>query len=100
MKPTCICLCRNGNTKWASEVYQYFNHIISSTCYITFAAQMHNIYVTDRPPWRVLWQYRLWSFQTGYIKLEIFFPKNQHTQRKLLNFEIWISGEPSKSAKS
>ena len=24
---------------------------------------------------------RLWSFQTGYIKLLIFLPKNQHTQR-------------------
>ena len=25
-------------------------------------------------------------------KLERFLPKNQHTQRKLLNFENWISG--------
>ena len=46
-----------------------------------------------------LWQYRLWSFQTGGIKLERFFPKNQHTQRKLLNFENWVNGEVSKSAK-
>ena len=28
----------------------------------------------------VLWQYGLWSFQTGVIKLERFLPKNQHTQ--------------------
>ena len=34
-----------------------------------------------------LWQYGLWSFQTGGTKLERFLPKNQHTQRKLLNFE-------------
>ena len=28
----------------------------------------------------------------GGTKLERFLPKNQHTQRKLLNFENWISG--------
>ena len=31
-----------------------------------------------------LWQYWLWSFQAGGIKLEIFL----HTQKKLLNFEL------------
>ena len=35
---------------------------------------------------RPLWQYGLWSFQTGGTKLERFLPKNQHTQRKLMNF--------------
>ena len=39
-----------------------------------------------------LWQYGLWSFQRGGTKLERFLPKNQHTIRKLLNFENWISG--------
>ena len=29
-------------------------------------------------------------------KLERFLPKNQHTQRKLLNFENWRNGELSK----
>ena len=43
-----------------------------------------------------LWQYGQWSFQTGGTKLERFLPKNQHTQRKLLNFENWVSGEVSK----
>ena len=43
-----------------------------------------------------VWQYGLWSFQTGGIKLERFLPKNQHTQRKLLNFENWVNGEVSK----
>ena len=38
-----------------------------------------------------IWQYGLWSFQTGGTKLERFLPKNQHTQRKLLNFKNWIS---------
>ena len=35
-----------------------------------------------------LWKYGLWSFQTESTKLERFLPKNQHTQRKLLNFKI------------
>ena len=35
----------------------------------------------------------------GGTKLERFLPKNQHTQRKLLNFENWVNGEVSKSAK-
>ena len=33
----------------------------------------------------------MWSFQTGYVKLERFLPKNQHTQRKFLNFENWTN---------
>ena len=40
-----------------------------------------------------VWQYRLWSFQTGDTKLERLLPKNQHTQRKLWNYEFWINGE-------
>ena len=44
----------------------------------------------------LIWQYGLWSFQTGGTKLERFLPKNQHTQRNLLNFENWVSGEVSK----
>ena len=48
---------------------------------------------------RRIWQYGLWNFQTGGTKLEKFLPKNQHTRRKILNFEFWIDGELSKSAK-
>ena len=33
------------------------------------------------------------SFQLGGTKLERFLLKNQHTSRKLLNFENWCSGE-------
>ena len=43
-----------------------------------------------------VWQYGCWSFQAGGTKLERFLPKNQPTQRKLLNFEFWINGELSK----
>ena len=35
----------------------------------------------------------------GGTKLEIFLHKNQHTQRKFLNFENWTSGGPQKLAK-
>ena len=49
--------------------------------------------------WKV-WQYKLWSFQMGGTRLEIFLPKNQHTQRKVSNFENWSNGEVSKCAKS
>ena len=30
----------------------------------------------------------------GDTKLEIFLHKNQHAQRKILNFENWTNGEP------
>ena len=43
-----------------------------------------------------IWQYGLWRFQAGGTKLERFLDKNQHTQRKLLNFKFWINGELSK----
>ena len=39
------------------------------------------------------------SFQAEYTKLERFLPKNQRTQRKLLNFENWLNGDASKNAK-
>ena len=38
-------------------------------------------------------------FKRGGKKLEIFLPRNQHTQRKLLNFENWVNGEVSKVPK-
>ena len=36
----------------------------------------------------------------GDTKQERFFPMNQRAQRKLLNFEFWINGKLSKSAKN
>ena len=70
----------------------YFCHLV--TGYFT-----HFVSLITPTPWLTLWQYGLWSFQTGDTKLERFLPKNQHTQRKLLNFEFWNNGELSKSAK-
>ena len=46
-----------------------------------------------------VWHYRLWNFKTRDTKLERFLHKNQHTQRKLLNFENWTNGEPQWFAK-
>ena len=43
--------------------------------------------------YETVWQYGMWSFQRRYTKLERFLPKNQHTQRKLMNFEFWIDGD-------
>ena len=37
-----------------------------------------------------------WVFKQGGSKLERFLPKNQHTRRKILNFENWCYGEVSK----
>ena len=39
---------------------------------------------------------RVVEFSSGDTKLERFLHKNQHTQKKLLNFEFWINGELSK----
>ena len=36
------------------------------------------------------------EFSNGGTKLERFLPKNQHTRRKILNFENWVNGEVSK----
>ena len=45
-------------------------------------------------PVLALWHYRLWSFKTRDTKLERLLHKNQHTQRKLLNYVNWTNGEP------
>ena len=42
---------------------------------------------------------QLVKFSSGCTKLERFLHMNQHTQRKVLNFENWVNGEVSKSAK-
>ena len=46
-----------------------------------------------------IWQNGLWSFQAGGTKLKRILPKNQRTQKKLLNFENWVNGEVSKVPK-
>ena len=39
------------------------------------------------------------EFESGDTKLERFLPKNQHTQRKLLNLRIGVVGRCQKSPK-
>jgi hypothetical protein len=39
---------------------------------------------------------RVVEFHSGGTIFERLLPKNQHTQRKLLNFENWVNGEVSK----
>ena len=51
--------------------------------------------------WEITWSrdnmaIRVVEFLNGGTKLERFLPKNQHTERKLLNFENWMNGEGSK----
>ena len=41
-----------------------------------------------------LWNYWLWSFDSRDKKLKRFWPKNQHNEKKLLNFENWTNEEP------
>ena len=43
-----------------------------------------------------VWHYRLWNFKTRDTKLDRNLRTNQHTQRKLWNFENWCSVELSK----
>ena len=64
----------------------------------TYQSRVQSIYCADdsHSVRNILLQYRLWSFQAWGTKLERFLPKNQHTQKKLLNFEFWINHELSK----
>ena len=48
--------------------------------------------------WKVSGVVQVVEFSRGGTKLKRFLLKNQHTQRKLLIFENWCSGEVSKSA--
>ena len=43
---------------------------------------------------------RIVEFSNEWYKIRNIFPKKQLTQRKLLNFEFWINGKLSKSAKT
>ena len=82
--------------KWPCQIFSKFKEFLTINMRhksLLVIKVDQNIY-----PWGV-WQYGLWSFQTGDTKLDRFFPKNQQIQTKLLNFEFSINGELSNSAK-
>ena len=66
---------------------------------VLFQKQLTTIFLGLVRDIHIVWQYGLWSFQTGGTKLERFLPKNQHGQRKFLNFENWTIEEPQQLAK-
>ena len=88
-----------GNKNFLQFVKNQFND--GDYCHILLFAKAvkSSLQKKDVKLLHTLWQYGLWRFQVGGTKLEIYLPKNQHTQRKLLNFEFWINGKLSKSAK-
>ena len=57
---------------------------------ITDSTQLHA--TSSRPTMAI----RVVEFSNGGYKIRKIFAKNQHTQRKLLNFENWVNGEVSK----
>ena len=92
-------LLQSTVTGYAQDSYLLLNlHTCSrSTVSRNFIWIFEIIFYHEQP---LLWQYGLWSFQTGYTKLERFLHKKQYIQRKLLNFENWISGGPRSFRKS
>ena len=78
------------------EICSRTSVMATTYCHCSKCSRAKYWYVLFSPVSWHLWQYGLWSFHTGGTKLERFLPKNQHTQRKLMNFENWVNGEVSK----
>ena len=73
--------------------YFYIKPIASPLSHVAYTTSMYLTVLLAFD--RYVNTYRLLSFLAGGTKLERFLPKNQHTQRKLLNFENWWNGEVS-----
>ena len=85
--PPHMCFVSVESVNWKSrEYYQELKSIIIFLDWVKMTARYGNT--------------GYGVFKRGGTKLKIFLPKNQHTQRKLSNFENWVSGKVSKSAKS
>ena len=84
--------------KAVTMIWKYIVEMKSSKCSRIFPWKVYKPIVQGTPfdPFS-LWKYRLWNFKSGDIKLERVLPKNQHTERKLLNFENWCSGKLPKN---
>ena len=84
-------LCHLGQSGWwisHEETAVLYSMTITIGPNILWNRHMCKVEVFQSLPclgWR-LWHYRLWSFKSRDTKLERFLPKNQHTQRKLIEF--------------
>jgi hypothetical protein len=66
--------------------------VFTSSCCVNISAQSVIVSLVSVASMAIT----VWSFNSGHTKLERFLPKNLNTQRKVLNFENWCSGELSK----
>ena len=66
---------------WGTEVVGK-----TSTMFSCISLHQKHLFSPKKKGEHEIWQYGLYSFQTGYTRLERFLHKNQHTQRKSLNF--------------
>ena len=82
------------NHSWILTVYKdriFWKNLLENN-EMDYKNRVRNIQTAGYNSVRTVWQYGLWSFQTGGIKIERFLTKNQHTKRKFLNFENWTNG--------
>ena len=83
--------------RYALTLLWYIDNIVNIHSHSTIAF-LHQLMAVGTQGDRRVMAIQVVEFSRGDTKLEIFLPKNQHTQRKLLNFENWCNGEVSKSA--
>ena len=74
--------------------YFYIKPIASPLSHVAYTTSMYLTVLLAFD--RYVNTYRLLSFLAGGTKLERFLPKDQHIQRKLINFENWCNGKVSK----
>ena len=96
---------KSYDSKWGYIFLDLATHEMINSHFSTIYSQFSAIYINIVHKTEVqtvflrcwtVWQYGLWSFQTGGTKLKRFLPKSQHSLRKLLNFENWVDGKASK----
>ena len=71
------------------NTFSVFDAVYTFSAHNFISQALIRMYIQSMVAWVV-------DFSRRGTKLEIFLSKNQHTQRKLLNFENWVNGEVSK----
>ena len=66
------------------------------TCIILPYMTLRGLHYSNTDRYVIVTVIRVLGFSRGVYKIIRFLPEDQHTQRKLLNFENWCSGELSK----